>query len=222
MTEPTGLAPELTDRDVAPGQRPVPELSIVTTLYKSQDYIHEFCRRCHQALAGLGVSSEIILVDDGCPESSLEVALEATKLFPGIRLVELSRNFGHHRAMLAGLAEARGRCVFQIDVDLEEPPEVLVDFWNLLHSSVDCDVVYGVQSERKRKGLGDLLGSQFYRLLREVSGLPVPQDLTMTRLMTRDYVTALLSCGESDAVLAGLWSYVGFHQVAMPIEKGSS
>ena len=103
-------------------------LSIVSTLYRSEPYVEEFVHRVSQSAGKLTEEFEIILVDDGSPDRSLEKAVELRSSFPQVKIVELSRRFGHHKAMMAGLEEAGGDLIFLIDVDLEEAPETLVQF----------------------------------------------------------------------------------------------
>ena len=91
---------------------------------------------------------ELILVNDGSPDNSLELAAEIVASDSRVRVINLSRNFGHHRAMIAGLADAKGDRIFLIDSDLEEDPSWLGEFWSELDTR-QCDVVYGVQSKRK-------------------------------------------------------------------------
>src|SRR5688500_18661063 len=96
-------------------------LSIVGTLCVSAPYIDEFVERASRAASALGVEYEVILVDDGSPDDSLAVAKRIADRCPEVRVIGLSRNFGHHRAMMIGLLHSRGERVFLIDVDLEEP-----------------------------------------------------------------------------------------------------
>ena len=125
------------------------KLSIVTTLYMSAEYIEEFCRRAKVSASELvGEDYEIILVNDGSPDNSLEIAINLCNLDQHMVVVDLSRNFGHHKAMMTGLAQAIGDQIYLIDSDLEEEPEWLVSFEEKLQSE-QCDVVYGVQSKRK-------------------------------------------------------------------------
>src|SRR4051812_8506243 len=123
-------------------------LSIVTTLYRSAGSLAEFHRRVSRAAAALTGSYEIILVNDGSPDESLQIALNILKTDRLVRIVDLSRNFGHHKAMMTGLSYARGELVFLIDSDLEEEPELLAAFDGTLQSQ-SADVVYGVQESRK-------------------------------------------------------------------------
>src|SRR5437867_12042423 len=121
------------------------KLTVVSSMYLSARYLREFCRRCGSAArACAGDDYEIILVNDGSPDDSLAVALALRTEDRRIIVVDLSRNFGHHKAMMTGLMRSRGDRVFLIDCDLEEPPEVLPDWWRRLDSDPELDVVYGV------------------------------------------------------------------------------
>src|SRR5579859_2582312 len=101
-------------------QEATPELSIVTTLYRSAGFIREFYERTLRVTASVTDSFELIMVDDGSPDDSLAVAVELATEDARVRVVELSRNFGHHPAILAGLRHSRGRLIFLLDIDLEE------------------------------------------------------------------------------------------------------
>src|SRR5262245_36530576 len=127
------------------------KLSIVTTMFKSEATIAEFVRRASDAAAQITDSFEIVMVDDGSPDNSLTIAAKLAASDPRLKVVELSRNFGHHKALMTGLKHASGDFCLLIDSDLEEPPETLGVFWNKLGQ--DLDVVYGYQERRD----GDLL-----------------------------------------------------------------
>ena len=98
------------------------KLSIVTTLYKSMPYIEEFYRRTVEAAQSITEDFEIVMVDDGSPDGSLDIACTLARKDRRVRVVELSRNFGHHKALMTGLDHARGELCFLIDSDLEEDP----------------------------------------------------------------------------------------------------
>ena len=104
------------------------ELSVVATLYNSFDYIEEFIERVVIVTEKLGLETEIILVNDGSPDKSLSKAIQIQQKFNNIKVVDLSRNFGHTAARLSGLRLATKNEIFLIDVDLEESPEWLDDF----------------------------------------------------------------------------------------------
>jgi putative glycosyltransferase len=197
------------------------ELSVVSTLFLSSPHLASFCARTRAAALRLGASFEIVLVDDGSPDDSLSAALRLLPGMPELRVVELSRHFGHYPAVLAGLAQARGDLVFLVDCDLEEPPELLEAFWAVLRADESLDVVYGVQSRRRGGASGRWSGAAFYRLARWSSGEPLTSNAVMARLMRRDYVDALLRHREAPLSLDVLATTVGFRQRAVPVEKGS-
>lgn len=195
------------------------KLSIVATLYKSEAYINEFCKRVSAEAQKLsGNAYEIILVNDGSPDKSLELAISLMETNPHITVVDLSRNFGHHKAIMTGLAHAHGDRIFLIDSDLEENPEWLVPFAEQMHKE-QCDVVYGVQQRRKGGFFERVSGRLFYSMLRILTGLDMPSNITVARLMTRRYVNALLLHKEREVFIAGLWHVTGFIQLPQMIKK---
>jgi len=197
-------------------------LSVVATLYQSASHIIEFHRRASAAARQLaGDSFEIVLVNDGSPDDSLDRAIELTESDDHVVLVDLSRNFGHHKAMMTGLAHARGEKIFLIDVDLEEEPEWLLPFAGQMANEA-CDVVYGRQS-RRRGGLVERWSGQwFYRIFRILTGLALPENAVTARLMSRRFVDALLRHEERELFLAGIWHITGFVQQPYTVDKHSS
>jgi putative glycosyltransferase len=158
------------------------------------------------------------MVNDGSPDSSLDLALDLHKSDCRVVVVDLSRNFGHHKAMMTGLAHATGDRVFLIDCDLEEEPEILTRFDERLERS-DCDVVFGVQ-EARRGGLFErVTGALFFSLVDALSDHQIPRNTVVARLMTRDYVRALVRHRDREFAIANLWQVTGFRQVALPIQK---
>ena len=194
------------------------KLSIVTTLYKSAPYVEEFHRRASSAARGITDDYEIVMVDDGSPDDSLAIACAIAKTDNRVRVVELSRNFGHHKALMTGLDHAQGDLCFLIDSDLEENPELLSTFLEKLQASGD-DVVYGYQEDRKGD-LGERLsGYVAYWLFKLLIGFPVPRNHITVRLMRRDYVDSLLRHRERQAVIGGLWIITGFRQQGIAVNK---
>ena len=123
------------------------KLSIVATMYRSVSTVDEFVRRICDEAKKITNDYELILVDDGSPDDSLQSALTLQKSNPHLSVIELSRNFGHHKAMMTGLEHSKGDLVFLIDIDLEESPELLNTFYaEMTHGK--WDVVYGVQQTR--------------------------------------------------------------------------
>jgi putative glycosyltransferase len=198
------------------------KLSIVATLYQSSPYISEFVARCDSvAREFAGDDFEILLVNDGSPDDSLDRAIAEAKKSSRICIVDLSRNFGHHKAIMTGLAHAAGDHVFLIDSDLEEYPEWLMPFVRQMEL-VRCDVVYGVQEQRKGGLVERVTGQWFYSIFRRLTGLDLPENVVTARLMTRRYVDALVAHDEREVFLAGLWHITGFAQHPYIVRKEST
>lgn len=195
------------------------KLSIVSTLYKSAPYIDEFVNRAATAARRLyGDDYEIVLVNDGSPDNSLAFAVTLCSSNPHLVVVDLSRNFGHHKAMMTGLAHANGEQIFLIDSDLEEEPEWLLSFAEQMQRE-QCDVIYGVQEERKGGLFERWSGKWFYSFFRALTGLELPKNIVTARLMTRRYVSALIQHDEREVFIAGLWHITGFDQRSRLIKK---
>jgi putative glycosyltransferase len=194
-------------------------LSIVSTLYGSAPYVAEFCRRAGAAAEQFAKDYEIILVNDGSPDRSLELALEARKANSRIGVIDLARNFGHHKAMMTGLGRAKGDLVFLIDSDLEEAPELLAQFAAELNRT-KSDVVYGVQEKRRGNWFERFTGALYYATFEAITSLPLPKNLLTVRLMTRRYVQALVAHQERELNIGALWSFTGFAQTPIAVEKG--
>ena len=196
------------------------KLSIVTTLYKSAPFVREFYARAVAAAERFTPDFELIFVNDGSPDDALAQVLKLHRADRRVVGIDLSRNFGHYKAIMTGLTYARGELVFLIDSDLEEDPALLAQFAAEMQTR-GCDVVYGVQAARKGGWLERTSGAFFWWLFNRLSPVPVPANLTTARLMTRRYVRSLLRFREREVFLAGLWSLAGFEQVPVQIAKGS-
>jgi putative glycosyltransferase len=194
------------------------KLSIVTTLYQSAAYVEDFHGRIAESAQQVGDDYEIILVNDGSPDDSLAVAVELHRQDPRVRVVDLSRNFGHHKAMMTGLAHARGERVMLMDCDLEEDPALLERFCDEMDKT-DADVIYGVRDHRKGGFVERVSGKIFYGIFNALSNFPLPENLVTARLMTRRYVDALVQHREREILIAGLWEATGFEQIAVTVEK---
>jgi putative glycosyltransferase len=164
---------------------------------------------------------EIIFVNDGSKDNSLDRAVSLFKRDNKIKVIDLSRNFGHHRAIMTGLAHAGGDYIFLIDSDLEEDPELLEKFWDTLENSKDVDVIYGVQEKRKGRWFEKFSGWLFYTLFNMISDYKIPKNVSVIRLMTRRYVANLINHKEAHPVFAGLSVLTGFKQEKFYFKKKS-
>ncbi len=194
------------------------QLSVVTTLFQSAPYIDEFYRRVRAEAEKISSDMEFVFVNDGSTDRSLETALDLQKQDERILVVDLSRNFGHHKAIMTGLEYAKGDLVFLIDVDLEEPPEILGPFFEALNKE-NVDAVYGVQSPRHGPWLTRMLANLFYWIFEILSDYRIPPHSLTARLMTRRYVDELVRHKEHLSNMIGLWELTGFKQAALGVRK---
>jgi putative glycosyltransferase len=202
-----------------PVQPAVPALSIVSTMYRSRPYLAVFIDECVAAALAAGFQDwELVLVNDGSPDDSLAYALDRRAADARIKVVDLSRNFGHHPAMQAGLRHAQGELVFLIDCDLEIRPAALVDFVSK-QSESKADLVFGYQDQRKGGLFEQWSGSLFWRALNAMSDVSVPANSTTERIMTRRFVDALIQLGDHNLFLGGMMSWTGFLQLGLPVVK---
>ena len=198
-----------------------PHLSIVTTLYKSERFLDAFVTQCQEALAVIHCDNyELIFVNDGSPDNSLDTVLKLKETNNRIVAVDLSRNFGHHYAIMAGLAYSTGDYVFLIDCDLEVPPTHIPSFYNRLKEEKDCDVVYGVQEKRKGSFIERTIGGLFYNFFNSLTDTRIPENLLTERIMSRRYVDELVQMGDKNIFMAGMMQWIGFKQIPITIKKG--
>lgn len=194
------------------------KISVVTTLYKSQAFIQDFYQRMTATVRQITDDYEIIFVDDGSPDHSGEYVRQLITQDEKLVLVELSRNFGHHYAAMAGLKQARGELIFLIDSDLEEQPEWLVCF--LEHMKIEeLDVIFGVQNDRQGGFLKKFSGELFYKFFNLVSDIKIPENLCTVRLMTKEYVAALVNMQDKNLFMAGNCAWAGFKQHPILVQK---
>jgi len=194
-------------------------ISVVVPVFNESAGIRAFHERAAKALSSLpGASWELVYVDDGSSDDSFAQLARFAADDARVRVVKLSRNFGHQIAITAGLDRALGDCVAVIDADLQDPPEVIarmVEKWR-----AGFDVVYGVRSKRRGDGaLKRLTASLFYRLLDRITGIEIPLDVGDFRLMSRRALDELNRLREKDRFVRGLVSWIGFAQTGVEYER---
>lgn len=194
------------------------QLSVVTTLFRSESTVDEFYARATAAASAVTPSFEIVFVDDGSPDGSAERVRRLAERDARLVLVELSRNFGHHQAATAGLSHARGERIFILDVDLEEQPEWLPEFAAEMDRT-GADVVYGVSAARGGGAFRRLSGGLFWWLFNRLSETRVSPNPCTVRIMRRRYVEALLTMPDRSLFLAGNYAWLGFRQLPRVVEK---
>jgi putative glycosyltransferase len=196
------------------------KLSVVTTLYKSRIFLDTFVKEILESIDELKIKDfELVFVNDGSPDDSMSFLLQKKKEIPEIIVIDLSRNFGHHYAIQAGLQYAKGDFIFLIDNDLETPPCFLETCYDKLQKDDSIDAVYGYQEVRKGKLVENIGGRIFWNLLNKLSDVEVPTNLLTERLMTRRYLDSLLKMGDANLFLGGLFYWIGYNQVGLLVDK---
>jgi len=195
------------------------KLSIVTTLYCSSDYVNEFYSRISNTVRNITSDYEIIFVDDGSPDDSINKVLEISKNNSKVRVIEFSRNFGHHKAMMAGLKHSVGDYVFLIDSDLEEEPELLEIFWS--KKSPDIDVIYGVQEKRKGGIFERISGKYFYKMVQFLSDdMEYRSNPLTARLISRRFIESIKLVQENTYSIENIFAYTGYKSKEISCKKG--
>jgi putative glycosyltransferase len=197
------------------------QLSIISTLYRSTATIDEFIKRITASAEQVTRDYELVLVNDGSPDDSLQKALAAQQLDSRIIIIDLSRNFGHHEAGMSGIEKAQGDFVFLIDSDLEEAPELLLEFWQKMQQSQSTEVIYGIQEQRKGNWFERLSGSLFYKIFNKLSDIKISPNILTIRLMNRQYVDAITQYQERNLFVAGIMAHAGFNQQTLVVSKKS-
>ena len=194
-------------------------LSVVSPIFNERDSVEELWRRLTLALSPLG-DYEIVLVDDGSTDGSWEVLRNLAARDERLRLLRLSRNFGHQVALTAGLDAARGEAVVLIDADLQDPPEVIPEL--VARWEEGFDVVYAVRERRDGESRLRLLAiGAFYRLFRRMAATDIPADTGDFRLLSRRAVDSLARMPERARYLRGMTSWIGFRQIGVTYRRDS-
>jgi glycosyltransferase involved in cell wall biosynthesis len=190
-----------------------PSLSIVIPVLNEETNIEPLYQRLHAALAGLG-EVEYLFIDDGSDDSTLEKIKALRVKDPAVKYRSFSRNFGHQVAVTAGLDAAQGEAAVVIDADLQDPPELIPKLYAKFQEG--HDVVYAVRSQRHGESWFKLASAKiFYRLLRYLTGFPIPVDTGDFRLLSRRAIDAFGQLRERHRYVRGMVSWMGFRQAGV-------
>jgi glycosyltransferase involved in cell wall biosynthesis len=207
-------APDGLERRSRHGKR----LSVIAPAYNEEDVLAFFFLRMERVLNACAVDWEIICVNDGSRDATLAVLLHERARNPRIKVIDLSRNFGKEVALSAGMDAASGDMVLPIDVDLQDPPEIIPEF--IAKWEAGYDVVYGLRASRAEDGVAKRVTAKgFYRLFNLLSEIDMPSDAGDFRLMDRSVVDALKALPERNRFMKGLFAWVGFRQTGVAFER---
>jgi polyisoprenyl-phosphate glycosyltransferase len=194
-------------------------ISIVLPVYNEAKVLPILAVRIAEALASCPAEYEIILVNDGSHDESPQVLDQLAAASDRVRVVHLSRNFGHQAAVQAGLAHARGHAIVLMDSDLQDTPQAIPQF--LAEWQAGYDVVYAVRTQRKENVVKRLMFSAFHWLMSSVASVPIPADAGIFGLIDRRVAQQILAMGESDRYFPGLRSWVGLRQTGIVVERAA-
>lgn len=192
-------------------------ISIVSPIFNEEDTLPEFYKRLSAALQEYGDQYEIILVNDGSRDNSLNMMREINANDPRVKIVNLSRNFGHQIAICAGLDQASGNVIAIMDSDLQDPPEVLPKFFE--KQKEGYDIVYAVRKNRKEGILKKTAYAVFYRLLIRMVNINIPLDSGDFCVISRRALDVLKTMPERNPFLRGLRGWIGFNQIGLEYDR---
>jgi len=194
------------------------DLSVVVPCYNEEEVLPELFNRLSATCSRLGLTYELILVNDGSRDRTWTRMVELSERDPHVVSVNLSRNYGHQIALTAGLSISRGRMILAIDADLQDPPELLPEMIRIMGSG--ADVVYGRRRRREgESGFKLLMASLFYRTLDWLSDTPIPRDTGDFRLVSRRALDIVLEMHERHRFLRGMVSWIGLRQEPVSFDR---
>jgi polyisoprenyl-phosphate glycosyltransferase len=190
-------------------------ISAIVACYKDEQAIPVMAQRLRATFERIDVEYEIIFVNDGSPDNSQNVLEDLARQDSRIKVITHTRNFGSQNAFSSGLARASGDACVLLDGDLQDPPELIADFF-AKWSAGEADIVYGQRVRREMPRLWELGYKAFYRLFQKLAYIRVPVDAGDFSLLDRRVVDALQQLPERDRFLRGLRAWVGFRQMGIP------
>ncbi|MDB9450297.1 glycosyltransferase family 2 protein [Dolichospermum circinale] len=195
-----------------------PIYSLVIPIYNEEENINEMYRRLHHVMEQLDGDVELILIDDGSRDRSLNMMRELHHRDNRVHYLSLARNFGHQIAVTAGLNFVQGKCIIVMDADLQDPPELILTMLEKWHQGYQ--VVYAQRISRQQESrLKRLTAYLFYRILRRLAKVDIPVDTGDFCLMDRQVVDILNSMPERNRYIRGLRAWVGFRQTSVLFER---
>ena len=186
-------------------------ISLVIPVYNEEVVVDALYQRVRAAIANTEEKFEVILVDDGSTDDTLNKLKSCNRMDSRFKVLALSRNFGHQAAFTAGLNYAKGDYVGMMDGDLQDPPELIVDMYRKIKEG-EVDIVYGKRTDRNEKGSKKLLILIFHLVFRKMSNLENIKQVGNFSLMSRKALDAFLSLTEKNRYLPGLRAFIGFKQ----------
>jgi len=195
-----------------------PVVSLVVPVYNEQEVVEAFIDKTKEVMNAAGLNYEMVFVNDGSTDETLPILISLSSVDPRIRVIDLSRNFGKEAALTAGIHHIDGDVLVPIDVDLQDPPELIAEFVDKWREGYD--VVYGVRVKRDEDSWSKrVTAGGFYGVFNRLSPTNIPPNAGDFRLMDKRVVEILKQLPERNRFMKGLFSWVGFRAVGVPYER---
>ena len=194
-----------------------PDISIVVPLFNEEECIDEFIRRMKESIDAQTFSYELIFVDDGSEDQTVEIVKQYCDQDPIIALIQLSRNYGKEAALTAGIANAFGQYILTMDPDLQDPPERIPDFYDKIREGYD--LVFSTRIEKSDSFLRKCSSRIFWSTLNLITGLNIPKNLGAMRIFSSQFAGEFLAYPERVRFIEGLFMSIGMRRTSIPIEN---
>lgn len=188
-------------------------ISVVIPVFNEEKNVPILYSRLKNVLNDISISHEVIFIDDGSTDKSLQKIKDLRKKDKKVKIISFSRNFGHMAAVSAGLKHSKGKKVVIMDADLQDPPRIIKKMYE--KSLKGFDIVYGVKKKRKEGVIKKLLFKSFYKILNRIAQLKMPLDTGTFSLINRHVVDILNSLPERNKYISGLRVWTGFEQAGI-------
>lgn len=194
-----------------------PDLSLIVALYFEEECVAEFIRRIREELDQEAVSYEIIFVDDGSQDRTVDIVEEHARHDQRIKLLQLSRNHGKEAAVTAGIAHSSGSYIMMMDPDLQDPPDRIMDFYAKIREGYD--LVFGVREQKNDSILNIAFSKLFWAFLNGLTGLNIPKNLAVMRIFNRRFAQEFLRYDERVRFIEGIFMSIGMRMTTMLVEN---
>ncbi len=193
------------------------KISILVPVYNSAKFMNKLLEAIDEERVKSNWNLELVLVDDGSKDNSFEKIEELAKIYPYIKGIKLSKNFGHQIAVKTAMSHATGDYIAIIDDDLQDPPSQLPGFFKYLDEGYD--VAYGIRKNRKESFLKRMAYNSFYKILKAMSDIHIPIDSGDFCVMKKQVLDNMLKLQEQNPFLRGIRAWVGFKQIGVEFER---
>lgn len=199
-------------------KKPTPIISLVCPCFNEEEVIEIFMEEINKVLNEINRSFEILFINDGSQDHTMDRLLSAKKNYKNVRIINLSRNFGKEAALTAGLDQAKGEVIIPIDVDLQDPPELIKDF--IFHWEKGYDVVLAKRVDRSTDSFSKRISAKlFYSIHNKIANFPIPENVGDYRLITRKVLIALQDLPENQRFMKGIFAWVGFKTTVVEYKR---